>query len=660
MTRTALPLVGDTGTGSFQTCRLKCGFDCWHDEPNRSGNKTFESVVERAITRRSVLKGGLAGAFLAATATVAAPTAAEAKTKQARGGGAATRDSLGFNAIEPSTADDVIAAAGHAWNLVIRWGDPIIKDAPQWAPGNQTAANQERQFGYNCDYLAYLPMKTGKGNGRGLLWANHEYTNGYLMFPDYNASAPSKEHVDIELAAHGGSIVEVVRGKGRNASYRYTQSKLNRRITAKTPMQITGPAAGDPRMRTTDDPAGTRVLGTLNNCGGGVTPWGTVLSAEENFNQYFANGSAVTDPEQKALNARYGIPAGPSERRWERYYDRFDAAKEPHEVNRFGWVVEIDPFDPTFTPRKRTALGRLKHEGAETSLAQDGRVVAYMGDDQAGDYVYKFVSAQAMRRNDRAHNRTLLDSGTLYVAKFNDDGSGDWIPLIAGQGALSGWSPADIALKTRLAADAVGATKMDRPEDIQRNPVTGVVYAAMTNNRSKRFVNAANPRVPNRFGHVIEWREAGNDAGAERFTWSLFLVCGEPSDPSTYFAGFPRDRVSPISAPDNLEFDSLGNLWIATDGQPSSIAKNDALHGVPVAGAERGHVQQFLSVPRGAECTGPLITGDGATVFVSVQHPGEDGTLENPQSTWPDRTNYPRPSVVSVWKTAKGDPRLGS
>jgi secreted PhoX family phosphatase len=451
-------------------------------------------------------------------------------------------------------------------------------------------------------------------------------------------------------------------------------------------MELTGPAAGSPLLRSSRDETGREAYGTLNNCAGGVTPWGTVLSGEENFNQYFVN-AAGAPAEFQAAFARYGIPTGFGGRRWDRVESRFDLGQEPHEANRHGWIVEIDPFDATFVPKKRTALGRLKHEAGTVTLAEDGRPVTYMGDDERFDYIYKFVSSKPMRsgnsRGAREHNLTLLDEGTLYVARFTGDspgaeidgtgtlpsdgafdGTGEWIPLVDGdQSLVPGMSVDEVLVNTRLAGDVVGATKMDRPEDMERNPVNGRIYAALTNNsnRTVATVDEANPLAQsvvaggatasgNRNGHVIEIEEDGNDPAATTFAWRIFLVCGDPAAAETYFGGFPKDQVSPISCPDNVAFDADGNLWIATDG--NVLGSHDGLFSVPVEGAERGQVKQFLTVPIGAETCGPTILEDGTSVFVAVQHPGEvtGATVENPASTWPDG-QFPRPSVVVAWRS---------
>jgi uncharacterized protein len=459
------------------------------------------------------------------------------------------------------------------------------------------------------------------------------------------------------------SVVEVSRPNSRGTWTYRRFSRFNRRITAATPFRVTGPAAGSALLKTSADPTGRVVLGTLNNCAGGVTPWGTVLSGEENFNQYFAVPAPPSDPKVAAGYRRYGI-VDRSGRDWFRADRRFGTVEEPNEPHRFGWIVEIDPYDRRSTPRKHTALGRFKHEGATISVAPDGRVVAYSGDDERFDYLYKFVSKRKMRRGHswwaRRHNMTLLEEGDLYVAKFSGvpspeyDGDGTWLPLTKdGKSAVPGMTVEEVLVWTRLAADAVGATKMDRPEDVEPSPFSGKVYVACTNNTSRTpaQVDAVNPRPLNKDGHVIELRETGDDPTRTTFSWKLLLVCGDPADPSTYFSGFDKSEVSPISCPDNVAFDRAGNLWIATDGQPDSLALDDALFAVPVRGSERGHTQQFLAVPTGAETCGPIVGYDDRTVLVAVQHPGDvpGASTETPKSLFPyDGTGQPRPSVIQV------------
>ena len=661
------------------TCRYRCGDACSQEPPNTSATEHFGAVVTRLVSRRGMLKALLAAAVIPAGGVALAGCTAGPTVP--RGG---TGRPLDFWPVAPNTLDAVVVPEGYQHAVVIRWGDPIIPGTPEFDFGAQTPQAQAGQFGYNCDFVALLPLPHDRD--RSLLVVNHEYTTESFMFLGYDEANPTREQVETAWAAHGLSIVLVARDP---AAGRLTplQNPVNRRITATTPMELTGPAAGSPLVQTAADPSGRVVLGTLNNCSGGVTPWGTVLSGEENLNVYFGNADSLPDAAAKATLARYGVTGGASIRKWERFDPRFNVSREPHEPNRFGWIIEIDPFDPAFVPRKRTAMGRFKHEGATVRVTQNGTVASYMGDDDRFDYLYKFVSSRPMRtgRAELAHNLGILDEGTLYVARFTGDapgeidgsgrlpsggefgGAGQWIPLArsnadgTGESFVAGMSVPDVLVHTRLAGDAVGATKMDRPEDIEPHPQTGKVYASLTNN-NRRGVEGApadepNPRNANRHGHVLELTEDGDDPTATTFRWTLLLVCGDPADAATYFAGFPKDQVSPISCPDNLAFDPSGNLWIATDG--NALGSNDGLFAVPLDGPSRGQVKQFLTVPRGAEACGPVI--EDRLALVSVQHPGQfDGaSADQPASRWPDGPgSQPRPSVISIWKTAPHQPGL--
>jgi uncharacterized protein len=624
---------------------------------------TIGEVVERRVSRRAFLKSAVAGGALVIGAQGLGGTASAQQAEPQQ------QMRLAFAKIAPSAEDRLIVAEGHSLDVLIRWGDPITADAPEFDINNLSAEAQAKQFGYNNDFVGYFPIPSNTLSNIGILAVNHEYTNPELMFAGYDpeATPPTKEQVDVELAAHGVTIVQVALVDGRWTVDR--NGPLNRRYTATSPMRVSGPAAGHEWLKTSADPSGTEVLGTLNNCAGGKTPWGTMLTAEENFHQYFANASLLpVDDPRVAFHDRYGVPDEASERRWELYYDRFDVAKEPNEPFRHGWVVEIDPYDPSFVPVKRTALGRFRHEGATFAVSPSGRVAFYTGDDAVFEYMYKFVTNGAWNPSDKAANLGLLDDGVLYVARLNEDGSGEWLPLVFGQGPLTpenGFNnQAEVLINTRLAADLLGATKMDRPEDIEANPITGKVYALMTNNSQRGAegrpgVDAANPRPSNRTGHVIELTEANNDHAATSFSWELFLLAGDPADESTYFAGFDKALVSPIACPDNLTFDAAGNLWIATDGAFSPLKTNDGLFAVPTEGAERGYVQQFLSTVRGSEVCAPEFAPDGQSLFITIQHPGEGGTFAEPASTWPDG-GVPRPALIVARRTGGGMVGLAS
>jgi secreted PhoX family phosphatase len=682
VTSIQLPLISvhdGSSARSSLTCRYKCGDACFHEVPNTSKGEYFGDIVKTAMTRRGILKGGAmtvlavgAGGLLAACST---------DQPGATGGAATTGDAtpvqgFDFTAVAPNTEDAVVVPDGYEQAVVIRWGDPVMDGAPAFDFDNQTAAAQQMQFGFNNDFAGLLPIDGSSTDY--LLVTNHEYTTEPAMFKGYDAENPTQEQFAIALAAHGLTVVQVT---GESGSGKLTPAfgKYNRRITGTTEFVVTGPAAGSDLLKTSADPTGTKVLGTFNNCSGGVTPWGTVLSGEENFNQYFANAESVTDKTAADRLARYGVEGAASERKWERFDKRFDLAQEPNEVNRFGWIVELNPWDPTAAPIKHTALGRFKHEAATIYVTDDDTVVAYSGDDERFDYMYKFVSTRKMMSgNGQAalrNNVTLLDAGTLYVAKLTGDspdqidgsgklpasgafaGKGEWIPILRtgedgkGTSLVDGMSAEEVAVFTRLAGDTVGATKMDRPEDFEPNPVTGKVYVALTNNSNrgtegKAAADEANPRNKNKNGQVLE---IDDDHAGTSFTWNLLIVAGDPSAADTYFGGFDKTKVSPISCPDNLAFDPSGNLWISTDG--NALESNDGLFRVVLDGDRRGDTQQFLTVPAGAETCGPIIQEQ--RVVVSVQHPGEvdDATADAPVSHWPDGgDSQPRPSVVAVWK----------
>ncbi|MFI9150954.1 PhoX family protein [Streptomyces sp. NPDC053367] len=683
--RIPLPIIRTSndshpGGRSALTCRFRCGDACYHEVPNTSANDYVGDVIAGALSRRSVMRA--AAVVTAAAAAGTAATAAVAPEAQAaaadRHAAARAARGLRFTPVAPNTADQVTVPEGYAQNIVIRWGEPILRGAPAFDAARQNAAAQAGQFGYNCDFLSLLPLPGEPG--RQVLVANHEYTDEILMFPGYDPADPTREQVETAWAAHGLSVVVVEGNRADGKLVPVSRHPLNRRVTATTAFRLTGPAAGSDLLKTSADPTGTRVLGTLNNCSGGTTPWGTTLHGEENFNQYFANATRPTDK-------RYGLGTGATERKWERFDKRFDVAQEPNEVHRFGYVVELDPYDPQSTPRKHTALGRFKHEGATVRLTEDGRPVVYSGDDERFDYFYKFVSSKRMRKGTsravREHNLSLLDEGTLYVARLTGDspafeidgtgklpsdgefdGSGEWIPLATAtaDGAVShvdGMTAEEVFVFTRLAGDKVGATKMDRPEDIEPSPHTGKVYVALTNNSRRGTagnapVDEANPRIGNKHGQILELTERWNRAESRSFAWKLFLVAGDPDDPATYFAGFPKDQVSPISCPDNVAFDPHGNLWISTDG--NQLGSHDGLFGVATRGSRRGELKQFLTVPAGAETCGPLV--QSRRVLVAVQHPGEiDGaTAEKPLSAWPDGPGkVNRPAVVAVWRKDGSD-----
>ena len=652
-------------------------FEAFDDIPtNPNLGATIGDVIQARYGRREFLRGSLA---VTATASLFGATALTAP-RQAE---AATASDSRYIFDELQWGNDVNhhIADGYNADVLVRWGDPITADAPDFDVMNQTPEAQAQQFGYNNDYVGFAEIEPG----RGMLCVNHEYTNEEVMFPGLGRQdragfeGMTQDIVDIEMAAHGGSVFEIVKGaEGKWSINR--NNPANRRITANTPMTFDGPAAGHPRLRTNADPAGMTVLGTINNCAGGITPWGTYLMAEENFHGYFwtdvVDGDGRPDVSGQAeadSMKRYGVPG--RWYAWGQYHDRFNIDKEPNEPNRFGYIVEVDPMNPNAMPIKHTALGRFRHEGAETTIASDGRLVIYSGDDNRFDYQYKWVSAEPVTEENSHFGSSLLSEGTLYVARFDADGTVTWLPLVHGEGPLTAEngfeSQADIAIDARLASDALGATPMDRPEDAQPGP-NGTAYLMLTNNsrRAPEQVDAANPRPESRFGHIIEIKEDGENHSSTQGTWSILVLCGDPKieevgamwNPETSDNGW-------FGSPDNCAFDNSGRLWISTD-QGSGwgrTGKSDGLYSLETDGDLRGHSKLFFRCPVGGELCGPYFADNSETLFLAVQHPGTDGTkdfagferdstFEDPATRWPDfdPNMPPRPSVVVVTKEGGG------
>jgi uncharacterized protein len=622
-------------------------FDPDEISSNPSGNRPFREVAETFLSRRAALRGGTAAAagfLVAGSALGSGPAAAVGRDtpEQAAAGPAAKpgkpgKGLLGFEPVPTSTDDSFVVPDGYETQVLIPWGTPIRPTGPAWAKdGSNTPAEQAQQIGMNHDGMHYFPLGRGKeGNRRGLLVLNHEYVDQELLFPDGPAEMTA-EKVEKALAAHGVSVVEIAE---RGGVWQVVDSPRARKVTGATPVTFSGPVRADhPKLR-----ARTRPMGTLNNCSHGVTPWGTYLTCEENWNGYF--GTEDPDWAPTAAEARYGISATGFGYRWHEADPRFDVAVNGNELNRFGWVVEIDPMNPRATPVKRTALGRIKHEGCTVTESR-GRVVAYTGDDQDGDYIYKFVGHGSWRAQ-RALGRSPLDHGTLYVARFDDDGSGVWLPLEFGKGPLTrrnGWQDqADVLLRTREAADAVGATKMDRPEWITVNPRNQDVYCTLTNGSG--WEGAANPRTPNPYGHIIRWAEARGDNTATTFRWDIFVLAGDPA----YDETVELDDTNIFGSPDGLWFDADARLWIQTD--ISNSAQNLASRGYDniannamlAADPKSGEIRRFLTGPRGCEITGVITTPDQRTMFANIQHPGESRP-----STWPQEDGFDTPRAATV------------
>ncbi|MEY6433639.1 PhoX family phosphatase [Thioalkalicoccus limnaeus] len=626
---------------------------------NRSGNPTIDQVIAQGISRRRVIQGGVGAAALA----MLGPSAAALMTGAAAPAVARDWGLIGFAGIPVSDADEIRVPAGYSFKVIQRWGDPVSAEGPAFAAdASQTWAEQARQMGMHHDGMHFFPLPHGANRSdHGLLVVNHEYIDQQLLHPDGTGTwTPDKVRKD--LAAHGVSVTEL-RRVGQD--WVVQASPFARRLTGDTPMRMSGPATGAEALRTAADPDGLTVLGTLNNCAHGVTPWGTYLACEENFQTYFVNTSDAVPP----LQERYGILTQ-SFYRWEEHDERFDAAAHPNEPNRFGWVVEFDPYDPESVPVKRTALGRFRHESATASLAPDNRCAFYMGDDARFEYIYKFVTNQPYDPDSRDANRDLLDDGVLYVARFEPDGSGRWIALAHGQNGLTAENgfadQAAVLINARGAGDLVGATKMDRPEWTAVHPVTKDVYVTLTNNtrrggEGQPGADAANPRNDNAFGHILRWREAGNDPTATAFAWEVFLLCGDPANPDVNRRGtIDGDH---FAAPDGLWFDGRGLLWIQTDISAGSLLRDHhrpfGNNAMLAADPNTGAVRRFLTGPRGCEITGVIMTPDQRTLFINVQHPGEGGTSPaNPTelSAWPDgpEGGRPRSATVVIWKADGG------
>jgi uncharacterized protein len=640
-------------------------FDLMEDS-NRSANQSIHEVSDPA--RRILLLGGIGALTVGALAPWLAGRAA-----------AGVREPLiGFKPVPVSEKDTVLVPEGYEAVAFAAWGEPV--GVPGNMPGfrrdaSNSAADQAVQMGMHHDGIHYYPID-GRSDGsstHGLLVMNHEYTDDGLLFPDGKRNWTA-EKVHKAQAAHGVAVIEVAFRDGRWQMVR--PSNYARRFTARTPFAVGGPAAGHVLMRTEADPDGRTVLGTLNNCGSGMTPWGTYLSAEENWAFYF-DGPDTRDADQR----RWGLlRTGLS--RWGEHDPRFDAKRHPNEFHRFGWIVEIDPFDPSSVPVKRTALGRGAKEGAWVATTRDGRAVVYSGEDARFEYIYKFVSRDPVAPGGAKANATLLDHGTLYVARFDADGTGLWLPLVQGQGPLTadhGFpDQGAVLIRSRQASDRLGATKMDRPEWIAIDQDARTVYCTLTNNSRRGMpnrpaVDAANPRANNTMGHIIEWTEDG-DFDATGFRWKHLLLAGDPANKRPEARG--DIRGDSFACPDGLALDARGVLWIQTDvssdekgrGEMQRLGNNQMLACDPAT----GEVRRFLTGPVGCEITGLALTPDGRTMFVNIQHPGEpltprDDNLEVPNlhsnpadprrySNWPDfkPDGRPRSATVAIRKMNGG------
>jgi secreted PhoX family phosphatase len=654
---------------------------------NESSNETIHDVLDNVDpARRRFLKGSLGAAMLTAfgggALTLAGRTASAASPAPIGG--------IGFTSLPPSlapVADLVTVPPGYTAKVLSAWGDPIgavanpglVLDPTQ----PQTLTAQMAQDGMHHDGMHFFafPKAGGAGisNDRGLLCLNHEYTDEGILHNELSpATTPQTiARVRVSQAAHGVSVKELRRIDGEWKVQR--PSAFARRITPNTRMRISGPAAGSALLKSkrydiTDSAStdtgqlndGFTSWGTVNNCAHGYTPWGTYLTCEENWNGYF--GTDTVPFTAASDQRRYGVSAAGFGYRWHQADPRFDVVANPLEVNHFGWVVEIDPWNPNSVPVKRTALGRTKHEGAWYALGADNTLTFYLGDDERNEYIYKFVCAKKFNPRNRAANRDLLDTGTLYVAKFNADGSGVWLPLVHGQGGLTAANgfanQAEVLIRCRQAADRVGATMMDRPEWVAVHPRTNEVYITLTNNNRRGSnppsvnnpngttgagaarppVDASNPRPINLYGHILRWRETGGNVGATTFEWDIFVECGDKLDSEPT----QRGNISTINAsntnvdfgaPDGLWFDYDGRLWIQTDQQGDGLGdwSNIGANSMFCADPSTGEIRRFANTPANCEITGVVTTPDGKTMFINIQHPGEDWSGSfTARSTWPD------------------------
>ncbi len=612
------------------------------EDSNRSGNPTIHEVSDPA--RRLLLRG----AGVLATAPLLAPLFGCATT------GGAPR--IGFKAIPPGVGDTLVVPEGYVATTLAAWGEPagIAGNMPAWKDdGSNTAAEQAVQMGMHHDGVEFFPL--AGSSTRGLLAMNHEYTDDGLLhvggFNNMNAEKVLKSQ-----NAHGLAVIEVQMTGGRWQMVR--PSRYARRFTMSTPFEVRGPAAGHAMMKTGADPTGSRVLGTLNNCASAQTPWGTYLSGEENFMFYFGGGDNIS-----AHHRRWGMRKD-GFYQWEKFDARFDATKEANEPNRFGWVVEVDPMDPTSTPIKRTALGRAAHEGAWIAVTKDGRAVVYSGEDARFEYIYKFITRDRIAPGGAKANRELLDHGTLYVARFDADGRGRWLPMAQGQGPLTAANgfadQGEVVIKARQASDALGATKMDRPEWLTIDPNSGWVYCTLTNNSNRGQpnmpgVDAANPRANNSMGSIIRWKEDGDFDGLG-FAWNHLVHAGDPANARAEAKGNINGDI--YACPDGIAFGPMGVLWIQTDahatqmykGEFERIGNNQMLACDPATGQTR----RFLTGPTNCEVTGVTFTPDGRTMFVNIQHPGEtpsdrsDPASPGRFSRWPDFKPNGRPRSATV------------
>lgn len=598
---------------------------CENEDHIELEHSDFDKLVQKGLNRRGFLQGSAAAMGLFLTATPLAKAVAAATESKL----------LGFAQIPAGTADTFVVPEGYIAEPLISWGDPILKGAPAFdESGMQDSAAQAAQFGDNTDGMSIFPLS----EDRALIAVNNEYTNYEYLFAHQGKEPLSADDVKKAQAAVGVSIFEIRRQS--DGSWRYlNDSAYNRRITANTDMELTGPAAGHALVKTETDSSGRKVLGTFNNCANGQTPWGTYLTCEENFDDFFGSKSAdfTADKQQK----RYGLQAK-SDYQWFTQDDRFDMSKNPNEPNRHGWVVEIDPMDPASTPKKRTALGRFKHENAALTVDNSGHVVVYLGDDERGEHLYKFVSRNRYNPENQAANRDLLEEGTLFVARFSAaegelKGQGEWVELTHGKNGLTAENgfadQAVVSIFAREAATRVGATTMDRPEWVAVHPNNKSVCCTLTNNKNRGVegknqpVGGPNPRATNNYGQIVRWWPRGGDHTAAAFDWDLFVIAGNPTVGEGLYKGSSNINADNMfNSPDGIGYDPDGRLWIQTDGNYSNEGEFSGMgnNQMLCADPDSGEIRRFATGPIACEITGLIVAPDQRSMFVGVQHPGEE------------------------------------
>ena len=698
---------------------------------NHSSNPHMDTILAARLSRRGALKGGIGATTAALLGGVGLSACGGSDDDTPAPAPAPTPKSLNFAAVAKTNADTVSVPAGYQVSILHALGDPMMFGDTSWSDaGTETAESYDRRIGDGHDGMYYFGLSDdGKFDAnrsdRGLLCVNHEYVVApYGLHPAGSTKVGDQrpaDEVEKEIRAHGVSVVEVKRKSGSNDMEMVRGSKYNRRVTSATEMDFGGPAAGNAKLVNKLSPDGKLAFGMNNNCANGYTPWGTYLTCEENYLNVI--GRAAGDDEQRSASEivalkRYGLPAGrknpygwdtPDGEQYQRWNSKVSGASaaEDHRnsFNTFGWVVEIDPFRPESKPVKRSALGRFNHEGAWPAPAKAGEpIVIYSGDDARNEYVFKFVSDAKWDPKDlnggTAVGAKYLDKGKLYAAKLNDDGTGQWLELTHGKNGIDDKNTlypfadqGDVVMHCRLAADFMGATKMDRPEWGGVNPLNNEVYMTMTNNntRTAENVNAANPRKGNTNGHIIRWKENGGQAGTS-FEWDVYLFgAREDGKQSENLSGLTA--VNDFSSPDGLYFDQRngqtdGLLWIQTDdgaytdvtncmmlaalpghvGDGGKIKTREGQETIMGAKPTDANVRRFLVGPFDCEITGVVVTPDGKTLFFNVQHPGEDKadfTTNTFTSHWPgnqapasDALHHghkrPRSATVVVTRTDGG------